>query len=228
MRGFMIQTLQTAKRLILILVTTILLFTGILVVQPVQAKADICIGEVKGCGSQTGDRGLVIKPEAKLPKETDLIRANLQGKNLTEANLNGANLSQAKLSGANLSGADFSGATLTGINLKGANISDVDLSGVKLSKQSLIALIKVNLTGGGWFQSSPILSKQDLLDLLEPELDQVILSGDNLKEANLSGANLSKANFIGANLQGAKLSGADLTGADLTGAKLPNGKIYKP
>ena len=216
MRGFMIQTLQTAKRLILILVTTIFLFTGMLVVQPAPARAGDCTGVfVSGC-DQTGDRGLVIKPEAKLPKETDLIRANLQGKNLTEANLNGANLSQAKLSGANLSGADFSGATLTGINLKGANISDVDLSGVKLSKQSLLALIKVNLTGGGWFQSAPILSKQDLLDLLEPELNQVILSGDNLKEANLSGANLSKANFIGANLQGAKLSGADLTGADLT------------
>lgn len=225
----MIQTLQTTKRLILILVTTILLFTGMLVVQPAPARAGDCTGLfVSGCGDQTGDRGLLIKPEAKLPKETDLTRANLQGKNLTEANLNGANLSQAKLSGANLNGADFSGATLTGINLKGANISDVDLSGVRVNKQSLLALIKVNLTGGGWFQSAPILSKQDLLDLLEPELDQVILSGDNLKEANLSGANLSKANFIGANLQGAKLSGADLTGADLTGAKLPNGKIYKP
>jgi hypothetical protein len=43
MRGFMIQTLQTAKKLILILVTTILLFTGIVVVQPVQAKADMAL-----------------------------------------------------------------------------------------------------------------------------------------------------------------------------------------
>lgn len=155
--------------------------------------------------------------------EKDLAGANLQGKNLS-----GANLSQAKLSGANLSSVDLSGANLAGANFKGANFNGTDLSGIKLSKQDLIALIKINMSGGGWFQSTPILNKEDLLRLIEPDLHQLVLSGDNLSEVNLSGANLSKVNLIGANLQEAKLGGVDLTGADLTGAKMPNGKIYKP
>lgn len=89
-------------------------------------------------------------------------------------------------------------------------------------------MIEANLVGGGWFQAAPTLTKQDLFEIIEPDLHQLIRSEDNLSNANMSGANLSKANLMGANLQGAKMGGVDLTGADLTGAKMPNGKIYKP
>lgn len=229
------QMFQTTKRLIARLLVTMLLVTAAMTISPTPARADesnatsrnICGGIfVSGCDSK-GDRGVVINKQTSSPNQ-DLTRANLQGKNLTEANFSGANLSQAKLNGANLSGVDLSGATLTGVNLKGANLSGVNWSEVKLSKQDLVALIQTNMTGGGWFQAVPILGKQDLLQIIEPDFYQVVLTGDNLSEANLSGSNLSKANFIGANFKDAKLGGVDLTGADLTGAKMPNGKIYKP
>ncbi|MFN6517739.1 MAG: pentapeptide repeat-containing protein [Nostoc sp. CreGUA01] len=218
---------QTFKRLIVCLITLSLVITNSIIL-PDTALADICIGLGNSC-SQTGDSGTVlVKPEVKNPNDKNFTNLNLQGKDLIEANLSGANLSQAKLGGANLSGADLSGATLIGANFKGANISGADWNGVKLTKQDLLALLKVNLTGGGWFHSAPIISRQDILDLMESDLHQVILTGDNLSEVNLSGANLSKANLTGANLQGAKLGGVDFKGADLTGAKMPNGKIYKP
>lgn len=56
-------------------------------------------------------------------------------------------------------------------------------------------------------------------------LEQVDLSGADLREVDLSEAiliyaNLSGADLTNANLSGAKLSGADLSGADLTNANL--------
>lgn len=64
------------------------------------------------------------------------------------------------------------------------------------TKQDLITSIEANLVGGGWFQAAPTLPKQDLFELIEPDLDRLIRSEDNLSNANMSGANLSKANLM--------------------------------
>ncbi len=229
---------HSAKELIGMFLVTLILVITTLTILPGQARADeYDATKTANCGwvmfgnCQTeGPKGVVVDNDEKKNNEKDLVSGNLQGKNFTQANLSGANLSQAKLSGANLSGADLSGATLTGANLKGVILTGVDWSGVQMSKQERLALIKASLAGGGrlFWSTAPILSKQDLLNLLEADLHQVNLIEVNLSDADLSRANFSKANLIGANLQGAKLGGVDLTGADLSGAKMPNGKIYKP
>ena len=230
------QLSKSIQKSIGIFLTVLLLVVGILTFSTSPVRADEtdttrkaeCGWVVFGTCQTEGQKGVVVDNDGNSPNEKQLTGVNLQGKDLTQANLSGANLNQVKLSGANLSNADLSGATLAGANLKGVNLSGIDWSGIKLTKQDLLNLIKLNMAGGGWFQTAPILSKQDILNLVQPELHQAILTGNNLSEANLSGANLSKANLIGANLQGAKLGGVDLTAADLTGAKMPNGRIYNP
>ena len=57
-----------------------------------------------------------------LKSESEGLRANLSGANLSRADLSGANLSRANLSGANLSRADLFGANLSRANLSGANL----------------------------------------------------------------------------------------------------------
>ena len=59
--------------------------------------------------------------EKWLRGESDGVRANLSGADLSRANLSGANLSRADLSRADLSRANLSGANLSRANLSGAN-----------------------------------------------------------------------------------------------------------
>ena len=228
MMSVRLHPVQINKRFLLMSLIIIILIAGSLLFRPAQARADICVGNVKGCG--VGDRGLVIKRQGETVTEKNLSGENLSGINLHNTNLTGADLSNANLTRVELSGANLNEVKLSKANLSGADFSGIDWSKVNLSQPDLLALIQANLTGGGWMfgKSQPKLSKQDLLDLLSVDLSQVNLIEDNLSQVNLTRANLNKANLTGSNLQGANLSGADLREANLTGAIMPDGKTYRP
>jgi len=63
---------------------------------------------------------------------TNLLGANLSGANLRSADLSSAELWEVNLSGANLDGANLSGANLDGANLSGADLRSANLSGARL------------------------------------------------------------------------------------------------
>ncbi len=130
------------------------------------------------------DDGYLIGPYASL------VKANLQGANLSKtvfvgANATGANLKSATLTGSNLASAVFSGATLTGVTS----------GGITGKPQSLPT---------GWSLEGGYL----------------VGPGANLAKANLQKANLSKADLQGANATGANLKSSTLTGANLASAQL--------
>jgi uncharacterized protein YjbI with pentapeptide repeats len=123
-------------------------------------------------------------------KWTEVIRADLNGANLSSANLRWANLSAANLDNADLRWANLNRADLSGANLIRANLNRANLIEAKLF---FAYLANANLSGAKLIRAY-------------------------LANANFSGANLSKADLSGANLNGANLNGADLSGANFTNA----------
>ena len=145
----MLHPVQINKRFMWVFLIIITLVTGSLLFRPAQARADICVGAINGCG-QTGDRGLVIKGEGKTAPEKHISGKDFSGGNLHGINLTGADLSNANLTRVELSGANLSEVKLSKANISGADFSGIDWSKVNLSKPDLLTLIQVNLTGGGW------------------------------------------------------------------------------
>ena len=92
-------------------------------------------------------------------------------------------------------------------------------------RASRLLLNNLNLSGADLRGAN--LRGADLIeaDLRGAKLIEADLGGANLRGADLGGANLRGANLIEADLREAKLLGADLGGADLRGAKLGGAKL---
>jgi phosphatidylinositol-3-phosphatase len=137
---------------------------------------------------------------------TDLLGANLagrdlQGDNLQYANLEGANLVGANLAGANLQYANLKGADLQGASLVGANLQFSDLAGANLRGADLRGanLAYADLAGAALTGLGP--GPSQLTDL----------SGADLFEAQLAGAVCGSPNYIvayGANLEAVEVPSA--------------------
>lgn len=142
----------------------------------------------------------------------NLSRVDLSEAHLTEANLDGASLHAASLYEARFHGARLHGADLTEASLNGAYLNRVDLSKAHLRAAKLIgaSLIGADLSGA---------------DLSEVHLGEAYLNGARLSGANLRGAHLGEAYLSEADLQGADLRGADLHGVDLRGADLRGARL---
>lgn len=130
--------------------------------------------------------------ELWLMDETNGIRADLSGVDLSDANLRGADLRYANLRGAYIEGANLYGAILYGVNLGCANLRGANLKSANLKSANLR---NVNLGCAD-------------------------LSGADLRNANLWNADLRYTNLSGANLRDANLGRADLSDADLSDADL--------
>lgn len=82
-----------------------------------------------------------------------------------------------------------------------------------------------------WYYFFPVkkimaaLSKKQLPDLGNVNLQTKVLDNIRLEFVNLAGANLKSASLKGASLKGSRLTGVILEGADLTGAELTQGQI---
>jgi hypothetical protein len=79
-------------------------------------------------------------------------------------------------------------------------------------------LQQVDLSGADLRRGNLWGVKPSETDLSEADLSGAILSGAILKRADLSGADLWRANLSGANLSSTNLSGADLSGAGVENA----------
>jgi uncharacterized protein YjbI with pentapeptide repeats len=139
--------------------------------------------------------------------DTDFSNRDLGAIDLANANLQKCNLSGATLSAVtSIAGADFTSATLHGVHLGAHDLATAqtwahaDLTGSDLT----------TITGAS------------AAHLENAVLDDVNLTGRNLRGAFLQGASLKGAVLTGADLTGAHLDGADLTGAHL-GATILHG-----
>ncbi|PSB06341.1 hypothetical protein C7B76_29795 [filamentous cyanobacterium CCP2] len=216
------------KQVQIVLCTVLVLLWGLLATPGIAYAAENhpdatatnidCKYVIFGNCTDSGDKKIIdaSRRDTNVAKVENFRGRDLSGKDLTSANLSRANLSNANLAMAALDGANLADVKLGKADLSKADFSGIDWSKVNLSKADTIALVKAKLNNGSFF-SGGVLTKQDLINLLEPDLHQLDLIGDNLSGANLSGANLS----------GVNLSGADLSKANLTGAKMPDGSIYK-
>jgi uncharacterized protein YjbI with pentapeptide repeats len=96
-----------------------------------------------------------------------------------------------------------------------------DLTGVALSEDLYeVNLNEINLSGADLRGANLIEEDLSNAKLARADLTATYLSGANLRGADLLGAYLSEANLFGTNLLGANLSGANLRGADLLLANL--------
>lgn len=170
------------------------------------------------CGVDSGDRtGVDISRRGRSDTSAEKFRGkNLNGTDFTSAKMARANLNQVDLSGADLNQANLADVKLGRADLSRADFSNINWSQVNLSHDDVLAIVAANLNANGLFARNTV-SKEDLLQLMEPDLRRLSFVGDDLSEADLSGASLRKAN----------LSGVDLTKATLTGAKMPDGRTYK-
>ena len=141
----------------------------------------------------------------------NLEGANLEGANLSDANLEHANFSGANLSNANLTGANLTGVDLTYSNLKGANFEGAIFIGTKFPSMDF-KLVNEN---GREILIGPEILIEDV-DLSGTDLRHVNLSGANLKSVDLSGANLSNVDFTNANIYNSDFDDANLSGANLS------------
>jgi hypothetical protein len=84
----------------------------------------------------------------RLPRRSDVPRADLAGAHLEGAALYVAHLEAARLPGAHLEGTDLSGADLKGVDLHRADLKGADLTAAHLEKANLVGahLEKANLT----------------------------------------------------------------------------------
>lgn len=164
--------------------------------------------------------------------EANLVKANLNGVDLSKANLRAtiaidaslafSNLSRAKLVEADLSKAElvavlFNEADLNRATLNNAKLKGARFYGAKLGKANLreADLSGAKLSGANLFEAN--LYKANLS---EAELNGTKLCGVNLTEATLTKAQLIKAKLNRAELNGATISEANLNKADLSEANL--------
>lgn len=103
----------------------------------------------------------------------NLVRADLEGADLTRANLRAVNLSNADLGGADIQAANLSNTRLQGANLRGANLFDSNLFEADLE---LADLTGANLLGA---------------DLTRAHLHQAKLGGVRLGSTNLLDLDMS-------------------------------------
>lgn len=119
--------------------------------------------------------------ELWLRGDSNGVRANLAGADLTHVNL-----AKANLKSANLAGVSLAGACLKRANLKGANLAEANLAEANLNRS---ILANANLSGA---------------NLVRASLAYANLTSANLTDAILSGAILARANLHCANLVGAE------------------------
>jgi phosphatidylinositol-3-phosphatase len=146
--------------------------------------------------------GRLFSPGANF-QYTDLLGANLGGRdlvadNLQYANLQGANLAGANLEGANLQYADLKGADLSGAHLEGASLQYADLAGANLSGARLDGanLAYADLSGSTLTGLGPLPGQSTSFD------------GANLDQALLAGAVCGSPNYITA-------AGADVNAVEV-------------
>ena len=162
-----------------------------------------------------GDLGQTRALEAMIGAGRSLAGTDLlQGLPLIKATLDGADLSTARMLGTNLDAARMQGANLSGANLALTILNGVDATKATFARASLIFTDAkgANFTG---------VHAEDT-NWLAARADEGIFAGAHLQRAGFMFANLRGANFNGAHLEGAFFVGSDLTGATFEGATLDN------
>jgi uncharacterized protein YjbI with pentapeptide repeats len=162
-----------------------------------------------------GDLGQTRAVEALVGSGRSLAGTDLlQGLPLVKARLDGAQLSTARMIGTNLNGAQLQGADLSGANLAMTILNGADATKATFARASLIftEATGANFTG---------VNAEDS-NWLAARADTGIFAGAHLQRAGFMFANLRGANFNGAHLEGAFFVGSDLTGATFEGATLDN------
>jgi hypothetical protein len=135
-------------------------------------------------------------------RDSNLVRAELGGADLSGVDLRQTNLTRARLDGASLRGADLRGARLMETWLSGADLTGADLSQAELAGAKLI---EANLTNA---------------NLQHARIRTTNLRESNLRNANLREADLRESSFLAADLSGADLRNCLLLHARLEGANL--------
>ena len=168
--------------------------------------------------------GIILEPGFN---PVSLVRANLNGTNLTkaklqsirllQANLNKANLTEATLNSANFTAADLSEANLMKSNLQYANLTIANLNGANLIQADLRS---AKLMGANLSKAKLGTANLTKANLSNANLSKTRLGGTIFSEVNLSGANLTGASLVGINFTGIELSGITLSEANLCGANL--------
>ena len=168
-------------------------------------------------------------------RSLDLIKANLENRDLRnvdlrdahmeKANLISADLQNARLTGAYLQSAQLHNANLRGTKLDGrARLHKAELQGADLQKASLnnALMAEANLEGA-------MLQGADLcnVDLAKANLKNAKLGNAKMKDATLVLANLSGANLNSAILEGTSFLMADLTHTKSKLAILHGAELYK-
>ncbi len=147
-----------------------------------------------------------------------LVKADLQGADLSyslldSADLRYANLSSADFSGSSMVSANLQYAIMAGTVLDGADIRDADFSRVTgLTPRTLYSATN-------WLQAK---FGGDILDSLGLPADH----NDRIARRDLSGADLSGANFRDISLAGFNLSGTNLQNADLEAVILDSANLF--
>jgi len=146
-----------------------------------------------------------------IARNAHFASANFHGANLR------ANLMKAILEGCDLSASNLVNADLRQANLRKAVIEDADLSGANLEGACLSGLRFSNAS----FQSA-IFRKADLTkcDMEYVEISEGDFRGANLEGALLTGSCMPRADFSKARLRGAGLADIDWEGANLRDADL--------
>lgn len=157
---------------------------------------------------------LLKNSEASDGHDSDPLRANLCGADLSGIRLVKADLSHANLRAANLSGAYLRGSSFAGASLERASLVDANLKNGNLAGARLIA---ADLSGATLTMTS----------LAGANLREAELAGANLRRADLGTANLRNANLAGARLIESDLSGSDLSGVNLSGVNLSGANLAK-
>lgn len=166
--------------------------------------------------------GVDLSGEATDLKQAILVRADLNGVDLSHAQLSKAILIGAQLSKANLFETDLSHADLSRAVFKEARLSHANLEGAKLFEADFFNadLRKANLSKAELTEVNLFYADLVGADLREAKLRDVRLSGADFRDVNFMKAELIGAVLTGARLKGANFSGADLRRADLRHALL--------
>lgn len=146
--------------------------------------------------------------------EDDLSGWDFHEQNLANARLIGAKLTNANLTGANLANARLDSATLTNANLTGAVVTGTGF-----------AMATSNGFTAAQLYSTQSYTSKDLhgIGLLDNDLTNWNLSGQNLTNAYLLDSTLTNANLAAADIRGAWVTG--LAGAILKNTILPHGQL---
>jgi len=149
--------------------------------------------------------------------ETELVRKEARGIDLSGADLRFANFQNVDAMLANFSGSDLSGSNFTSANIRYAKFVGAKLIAAKFqnAKMTRVDMSSADLTGASLYQATATGGN----------FMQAIFAGATLVEADLTGAVLASATLAGALVSGSTLYAATLIKADLRGARLGGSKF---